>query len=320
MPLPDVAPPSTLPAGERVWRVARGVLALAAAFVAYQIGSGVALVVLLLAQGVAPSALLGVLGAGLGDYPYTTLVANAAGQGVGLALVAVAFARLSTPRVRRFLRLGAPDARLLGASILGVLLLVPVVQAVGEWNRLLPVPDWLVEMEAQQMALIAAVLGRADAWLFNLVLLAAVPAVCEELLFRGFFQRFVEKAVGVGGAIALSGVLFALYHLRPTQILPLALVGLYLAYVVWRTDSLLTGMAVHFVHNGLVVIVAVFVEGVADPDAAFALPIPLVVACGVAFGALMFWLHPRRGAGRRAGGEGAGAYPPPSPERSEHDR
>lgn len=300
--LRESPPPSALRA------IVYGVLVLLLAFLIYQISSGVALVGLLVMQGLGLQELLVVMQSGLVDYPYTTLTANAVGQGVGLAALALAAARLTAPRVRNFLRVQTPGGKQLLVSVLGALCLVPLVQALSDVNRLLPIPDWLARLEESQMALLAAVLDRPGGWVFNVLLLAAVPALCEELLFRGWFQRFVGRAVAVWTAVGLSGVLFALYHLRPTQILPLALLGIYLAYVVWRTDSLVTGIVVHFIYNGLLVLTAPYIEGGTEVDSGPVFPLYVVVLGVAGFVALMFWLH-RHGARQVAPvSEAGGAY------------
>ena len=311
-----VLPPST-PSAARV--LVLGVLALGLAFVLYQVASGIALVVLLAAQGVGLAELLAVMQTGLVDYPYTALVANAVGQGVGLVGVAFGAARLTGPTVRDALSVRRPAPTALGVAALGALCLVPLVQALSDLNRLLPIPPWLAELEASQIALLEAVLARPGGWLFNLLLLAAVPAVCEEVLFRGWFQHYVGRVVSAGAAIALSGTLFGLFHLRPTQLLPLVLLGCYLAYVVWRTGSLFTGIVVHFLYNGLLVLVAPYIEGGVGSDGP-AFPL-WTVGLGLAgFVALMFWLQRRGGRTVSPVSVSTGAYPAAhSPQPQPHD-
>lgn len=74
------------------------------------------------------------------------------------------------------------------------------------------------------------------------------PAVCEELMFRGFLQRGME---GLGGrkAVVLSGLMFGLFHFDFQRLAAQALLGLVIAYVVYRSGSILNGMLIHFLHN-----------------------------------------------------------------------
>ena len=74
------------------------------------------------------------------------------------------------------------------------------------------------------------------------------PALCEELMFRGFLQRGME---GFGGrkAVVLSGLMFGLFHFDFQRFAAQALLGLVIAYVVYRTGSIFNGMLIHFLHN-----------------------------------------------------------------------
>ena len=81
--------------------------------------------------------------------------------------------------------------------------------------------------------------------LFNLTIAAPI---CEEVLFRGVILRAYER-YGAWMGIVLSGVLFAFYHMRLQGLIALIPVALVLGYVVWRSNSLLAGMAVHISYN-----------------------------------------------------------------------
>jgi len=72
----------------------------------------------------------------------------------------------------------------------------------------------------------------------------------EEVLFRGLIQRAHERR---GPRIGILGValLFALYHMSFQSLLALLPIALALGYVVWRSDSLLSGILVHFANNVL---------------------------------------------------------------------
>lgn len=92
--------------------------------------------------------------------------------------------------------------------------------------------------------------------LLTLIHVALVPSICEEVLFRGYFQRAIEKSWGVWAAIIIGGLLFGFYHIRLTQVIPLAVIGMLLAWIVWKSDSLYPAIAGHFVNNGGSVLVA----------------------------------------------------------------
>ncbi len=86
--------------------------------------------------------------------------------------------------------------------------------------------------------------------LVSLLLVAVLPALCEEFLFRGMIQRGLEK-LGVGWSIFLSGLLFGLFHFDFQRLAAQTLIGFIAAYAVYRTGSIVNGMILHFMNNGL---------------------------------------------------------------------
>lgn len=85
--------------------------------------------------------------------------------------------------------------------------------------------------------------------------MGVVPAVCEEWMFRGFFQRGME-GFGERRAVLVSGVLFGLFHFDFQRFAAQTLLGLVIAYVVYRSGSLFGGMLLHFLHNAGSVLLA----------------------------------------------------------------
>jgi membrane protease YdiL (CAAX protease family) len=234
----------------------------------------------------------------LATYTRELILSNSTGQIFGLAIPALLFARLHASRIAGFMRLRGVDGGSLVLSVLGLFALQPLVQWLAELNQKLPVPESLQALDQSQMQLIMEVLGSDFGMVFVVSMLAVVPGICEELLFRGYAQRQFERAVGVSGGILLSGTLFGLYHLRLTQVLPLSVLGIYLAYLTWRTGSLVPAIVVHFLNNAVSVGVGRYLE--ASPDYSVALledlsvPAYAVVFAFVFFASVAYVLH-RRG-------------------------
>ena len=84
-----------------------------------------------------------------------------------------------------------------------------------------------------------------------MLFLAAVitAAICEEFLFRGLLLNLLRHRGGWISAIIASAVLFALFHLNPIVLLPVGLVGAYLAVLVWRSNSLYPAILAHGLNN-----------------------------------------------------------------------
>ena len=238
----------------------------------------------------------------LGRLTREVFLSNSIGQVVGFGLVTYGLARLHTTEVGSFLRLRRTDWAFVGLSLLGLVALQPGVRWLMSVNQMIPLPEALEQFEQVQMEMIQAVMESDASFWFNLAMIALIPGVFEELGFRGYVQRQLERASGPGLAIFLSGLLFGLYHLRPSHLLPLTLLGVYLAYITWRTGSLLPAILVHFGHNALAVGAVRYARASesVQPEALQegGVPVHWALLGFVFFGAVVYVLHHRASAAR----------------------
>lgn len=86
-------------------------------------------------------------------------------------------------------------------------------------------------------------------WTWKLILLGAVPAVCEEIYFRGFCQNSISAHLGKGISIVASAVIFALLHANPWHFHLYVLLGMLIGWVFAVTGSLWSAVVCHFVNN-----------------------------------------------------------------------
>lgn len=196
----------------------------------------------------------------MATYTRELVIGNSVGQVLGLAVPAMLAARLHSSEIWEYLRLRRVDGRLMALALVGIIGMQPLTQWLAEINRAIPLPDSMRLLEQSQLELIRNVLESDMGLAFNLGMLALIPGICEELLFRGYAQRQFERAAGPAAGILLSGILFGFYHLRLSQVIPLIVLGLFMAYLVWRTGSLLPAILVHIAHNGIAVLSARFVD------------------------------------------------------------
>jgi membrane protease YdiL (CAAX protease family) len=223
-------------------------------FVLFQgLASLIAIAFLIMDQGLPEQAeLLEVLETATGPL----LMGNTIGQFVGMAIPVLLWSRLHTRDSAALLRISHPDMGLTALSVLALVALLPAIQWLGQINASLPIPEFFVELERAQLELIETIL-KSDIALWSVVFaLAVTPAICEELLFRGYLQRQLERALGVTGGIVATGLLFGLYHFRLSQALPLAVLGIFLGWLVWRTGSLWVPILIHFLNNALAIVAA----------------------------------------------------------------
>jgi membrane protease YdiL (CAAX protease family) len=95
------------------------------------------------------------------------------------------------------------------------------------------------------------------------LLVALVPAFCEELFFRGLVQSRLVALWPPGVAILLTSAIFALAHSDPQHALLVLPIGLYLGWVAWRSGTVWMAMLLHALNN----LAAVLLGRLVSPDA-----------------------------------------------------
>ena len=95
---------------------------------------------------------------------------------------------------------------------------------------------------------VAKMSGNFWSILYVLLAFAIIPAACEELFFRGVLCRFYER-FGVGIAVFVSGLFFALIHFSLPLFLTYLFLGMLLAFTLYATGSLYATFALHFLYN-----------------------------------------------------------------------
>ena len=127
-------------------------------------------------------------------------------------------------------------------------------------------------------------------WLIlNIFLLAVLPAICEELLYRGIIFNGLRK-LGNIKAVFISALFFALAHGSAMQLFYQFILGIVLAFVVLKTGSLLTSMLVHFLNNFIVVLYNYITINNQNAEISFS-PGLIAIAFGAAiFAGLLLWI------------------------------
>lgn len=83
---------------------------------------------------------------------------------------------------------------------------------------------------------------------------ALIPAVCEELLFRGVLLHYLERKTGKKRAVVISGLAFALLHFSFHGFAALAVIGLFLSSLTIKYRNLWLAIIFHFMYNALVIV------------------------------------------------------------------
>jgi len=200
----------------------------------------------------------------------------------------------------------APRAINIGLAAVFIAAAFPLAQTTYWLNQQLPIPEWARQMERSATGMLEGLLVMESPaeLLYNLLVVAVLPALGEELLFRGLLQQQLERGSRRPHlAIWLAALLFSAIHLQFEGFLPRLLLGAGLGYLFYWTRNLWIPIIAHFLFNGGQVVARYFygedasaldLEEVQDPQwAAFALGL------AVAFGSGYYlWQYNRAGRNR----------------------
>ncbi len=126
--------------------------------------------------------------------------------------------------------------------------------AFDELQNAYPSLEFFSEMQDSMAEMIRGFIGSENAVLIAFIHIGIVPSLFEEVMFRGYIMRALEKSGGIIAAILISGFLFGAYHVQPSNLIPLSMLGILFAYVTYVSNSLVPAMVAHLLNNGSQVI------------------------------------------------------------------
>lgn len=193
-------------------------------------------------------------------------------QHIGLFIVpALLFSYLVSSEPKHYLALDktALPISYLYATII-MFLAFPLINWMIAVNEAMALPEFLSGLEAwmKQSEENAAVIttqflkmdGPSDL-ILNLTMIAVIPAIGEELLFRGVIQRILIKwTKNTHLGIWIAAILFSALHMQFYGFLPRMMLGVLFGYLFVWSGSLLLPMICHLINNGTAVVFA-YIEG-----------------------------------------------------------
>lgn len=246
-PVPElVTPPPERSIAERygISPVVLGILSLIVVFVAYQIIGGV---ISLIIFGMKPT------DANVSGFR----IATGVGQILFILLPTLILARIATTTPRQFLRIRVPGIGALLLPLVGIFSLQQMLQVYMTFQDRIPMPEEIQKISQEFKDLfeeaykLLASSNSIPELLLVILVIALIPALAEELLFRGMVQRCFEKGFGTMRGVVITGIIFGAYHLNPFSFVPLAILGIYLGFLALRADSIWVSAAAHFYNNAL---------------------------------------------------------------------
>lgn len=195
-----------------------------------------------------------------------------------------------------FFRLPANIIRMLAVTVVMVFSFMVVNTVFIEWNANLQLPEvfsgfeqWATELE-ESLADLTKFLTTYDSnvyFIFSIVVIAVIPAIGEELLFRGLLQNIFHKLIkNEHLAIWIAAFLFSAIHFQFYGFIPRMLLGALFGYLYLWSGNLLVPIVAHFVNNGVSLFTLFFYQrGYTEFDAESteALPIAPVIVFAIVF-------------------------------------
>ena len=151
---------------------------------------------------------------------------------------------------------------LIGVALMFISL--PVTNQLTRWNEAMSfgpafekLEEYLKMLEETASAATEKMLNANTfrGLLLNLLVIALIPAIGEELTFRGVLQQSLTRRINPHVAIAITAAIFSFVHFQFYGFLPRMFLGLILGYMFYITGSLWTSILMHFVNNGTAVLV-----------------------------------------------------------------
>lgn len=160
------------------------------------------------------------------------------------------------------------------------------------------IEEWMRMQENRAKAITENILvtDNFGTYLINIIVMALVPAIGEELYFRATLQNTIARSINPIWAAVITAVLFSTFHLQFYGFLPRLLLGFLLGYMLVCTQNIIVPVAAHFFNN-FVAITAYYFTGneiQIDENQSVATFIPIAVISTAAVATLLYLLWKNR--------------------------
>lgn len=209
------------------------------------------------------------------------------GQILFIFLPALFFSKWIYGDISKIISVKVPRWKELFLFVLGIVILTPMLQSY------LYIQNYFFEKWAESSQFINSIKNLLDSlneliektfgnliyadniveMILVVITISIIPAICEEVMFRGYIQRSFEFKFKAHSAALLTAVFFALYHFNPYGLIPLAIIGYYLGFAAYSSQSLFIPMVLHFLNNFFAVVLyfiigddELFKTNVTDPE------------------------------------------------------
>jgi membrane protease YdiL (CAAX protease family) len=147
--------------------------------------------------------------------------------------------------------------------VLFMIIIIPFINLLGDLNHRLILPKvfsgleiWMKTSEDQAAIITEKFLNvrNLPGLFFNILLIAFIPAIGEELYFRGAIQRVLLQWKGIKVSIWITAIIFSTIHFQFYGFLPRMLMGAFFGYLLFWSKNLWFPVIAHFTNNAIAVI------------------------------------------------------------------
>ena len=192
-----------------------------------------------------------------------------AGQILFMLLPALLFSKWFYLDISAVIRTRVPSWKEFVLFGIGIIILTPLLQYI------ITVQNYLIDIWAASSPFIQSIKSSLDSLndlvektygnlltvhnfyeaLLVILVVAVIPALCEETMFRGFIQKSFELKIKPVWAALITATFFGIYHFNPYGMIPLIILGFYFGFAAYKSNSILVPMSLHFTNNFIAIMV-----------------------------------------------------------------
>lgn len=213
-----------------------------------------------------------------------------AGSFIGTALIFIKyFVKEDLKPFFGFNKVIPPAKTFFWVLVIGIAV-IPVLEYVATLTKLIPLPEGFEESAKQMQEANNTLQGAflqaptIGILLLNILAIAIIPAIGEELMFRGVYMqllyRFLKQRIHF--AVFISAFLFSIMHGQYYNFFAILLMGILFGYMYYWSGNIMVTIWAHFVNNGLAVLFSYLQQH--NPDVTYlsddySLPLPVILGC-----------------------------------------
>lgn len=150
-----------------------------------------------------------------------------------------------------------PELKISLIVILSILFAIPLINYLGLINSKIELPAYFSDLDEKLEKSVIALL-KVDSTIgliINIFIIALLPALGEELFFRGVIQRiFLDWFKNKHLAILTTAIIFSAFHFQFAGFIPRMILGMFFGYLLVWSENIWYPIIAHFLNNGIAVI------------------------------------------------------------------